>query len=161
MPFKVFSYSVQYLTPITVQEKIRVFPLFTIITAEQEANCDGFFFFFHIFVFQQKLPNVVIEYTSIPRLTEGENVLNEFELPIDEIWEFPRSSVTLGKCLGEGEFGIVLKADASGIIERNIITTVAVKMLKSTTFNASFYSFSKNSKADYFTFRICIIGLYF
>ena len=83
-------------------------------------------------------------------MTEGEDILDEFELPIDEIWEFARSSVTLGKCLGEGEFGIVLKADADGIVERNITTTVAVKMLKSITFNASFHSFKNKFKGRLF-----------
>ena len=38
--------------------------------------------------------------------------------------------LTLGKLLGEGAFGTVVKAQAVGIPGRNEISTVAVKMLK-------------------------------
>lgn len=84
----------------------------------------------------------------------------EFELPYDPDWEFPREkyvpsdtmrfdhpaikfwwctdngvllpSLTLGKPLGEGCFGQVVRAEAYGINKDNAdqITTVAVKMLK-------------------------------
>uniref|UniRef100_A0A8C9U5L0 Fibroblast growth factor receptor n=1 Tax=Scleropages formosus TaxID=113540 RepID=A0A8C9U5L0_SCLFO len=75
----------------------------------------------------------------------------EFELPYDPDWEFPRekvavpclslcfdscsvlhSSLTLGKLLGEGCFGQVVKAEACGINKDNPdqTSTVAVKMLK-------------------------------
>ncbi|XP_056586921.1 fibroblast growth factor receptor 4 isoform X2 [Triplophysa dalaica] len=56
----------------------------------------------------------------------------EFELPYDPDWEFHRENLTLGKPLGEGCFGQVVRADAYGINKENSdhATTVAVKMLK-------------------------------
>ncbi|XP_060747434.1 fibroblast growth factor receptor 4 isoform X1 [Tachysurus vachellii] len=56
----------------------------------------------------------------------------EFELPCDPDWEFPRENLTLGKPLGEGCFGQVVRAEAYGINKDNPdqVTTVAVKMLK-------------------------------
>ena len=38
--------------------------------------------------------------------------------------------LTLGKLLGEGAFGSVVKAQAVGIAGRDEVSTVAVKMLK-------------------------------
>ncbi|XP_053187362.1 fibroblast growth factor receptor 4 isoform X3 [Scomber japonicus] len=56
----------------------------------------------------------------------------EFELPYDPDWEFPRENLTLGKPLGEGCFGQVVRAEAYGINKdgQDQATTVAVKMLK-------------------------------
>uniref|UniRef100_A0A8C6Q2Y7 Fibroblast growth factor receptor 4 n=1 Tax=Nothobranchius furzeri TaxID=105023 RepID=A0A8C6Q2Y7_NOTFU len=56
----------------------------------------------------------------------------EFELPYDPDWEFPRDNLTLGKPLGEGCFGQVVRAEAFGINKDGSeqSTTVAVKMLK-------------------------------
>ncbi|KAK1883215.1 Fibroblast growth factor receptor 4, partial [Dissostichus eleginoides] len=56
----------------------------------------------------------------------------EFELPYDPVWEFPRENLTLGKPLGEGCFGQVVRADAYGINKDSPdpASTVAVKMLK-------------------------------
>ncbi|KAK3523691.1 hypothetical protein QTP70_008628 [Hemibagrus guttatus] len=56
----------------------------------------------------------------------------EFELPYDPDWEFPRENLTLGKPLGEGCFGQVVRAEAYGINKDNPdqVATVAVKMLK-------------------------------
>jgi len=42
----------------------------------------------------------------------------------------------LGKLLGEGAFGTVVKAQAFGIVERNETSAVAVKMLKGLYFCA-------------------------
>uniref|UniRef100_A0A674GAI7 Fibroblast growth factor receptor n=1 Tax=Taeniopygia guttata TaxID=59729 RepID=A0A674GAI7_TAEGU len=56
----------------------------------------------------------------------------ELDLPLDAKWEFPRDKLVLGKPLGEGCFGQVVRAEAYGIDrdwpDRAI--TVAVKMLK-------------------------------
>ena len=38
-----------------------------------------------------------------------------------------------GKQLGSGAFGVVMKAEAHGIRENEIVTTVAVKMVRRTT----------------------------
>ncbi|RZF38825.1 hypothetical protein LSTR_LSTR000528 [Laodelphax striatellus] len=51
-------------------------------------------------------------------------------LPYNLKYEFPRDKLKLGKQLGSGAFGVVLKAEADGIIEKDVVTTVAVKMLK-------------------------------
>ncbi|XP_076382321.1 vascular endothelial growth factor receptor 1-like [Megalopta genalis] len=51
-------------------------------------------------------------------------------LPYDNKWEFPRERLKLGKHLGSGAFGVVLKAEGLGICEGEAITTVAVKMVR-------------------------------
>ncbi|XP_061153410.1 mast/stem cell growth factor receptor kita isoform X1 [Syngnathus typhle] len=53
------------------------------------------------------------------------------QLPYDHQWEFPRNSLRFGKTLGSGAFGKVVEATAYGISEADSVTTVAVKMLKS------------------------------
>ncbi|XP_023246111.1 vascular endothelial growth factor receptor kdr-like [Copidosoma floridanum] len=50
-------------------------------------------------------------------------------LPYDEKWEFPRKKLQLGQQLGSGAFGVVVKAEASGICATEAVTTVAVKMV--------------------------------
>ncbi|XP_021926551.1 vascular endothelial growth factor receptor 1-like isoform X2 [Zootermopsis nevadensis] len=52
-------------------------------------------------------------------------------LPYDRTWEFPREKLILGKQLGAGAFGVVMKAEAYGILDYEEKTTVAVKMVKS------------------------------
>ncbi|XP_076277206.1 PDGF- and VEGF-receptor related isoform X2 [Lasioglossum baleicum] len=54
-------------------------------------------------------------------------------LPYDKKWEFPRERLKLGKQLGSGAFGVVLKAEAQGICEDEAFSTVAVKMVRRTT----------------------------
>ncbi|XP_066591720.1 vascular endothelial growth factor receptor 1 isoform X2 [Prorops nasuta] len=54
-------------------------------------------------------------------------------LPYDRKWEFPRERLKLGKQLGSGAFGVVMKAEARGIVEEDTVTTVAVKMVRETT----------------------------
>ncbi|XP_077439612.1 mast/stem cell growth factor receptor kita isoform X1 [Vanacampus margaritifer] len=53
------------------------------------------------------------------------------QLPYDHQWEFPRNNLRFGKTLGSGAFGKVVEATAYGISEADSVTTVAVKMLKS------------------------------
>nr|XP_012229232.1 PREDICTED: vascular endothelial growth factor receptor kdr-like isoform X1 [Linepithema humile] len=54
-------------------------------------------------------------------------------LPYDKKWEFSREKLKLGKQLGSGAFGVVMKAEAQGICDNETATTVAVKMVRRTT----------------------------
>ncbi|XP_076362758.1 vascular endothelial growth factor receptor 1-like isoform X2 [Tachypleus tridentatus] len=51
-------------------------------------------------------------------------------LPYDNRWEFPKENLKLGKTLGQGAFGRVVKAEAVGLGDAETTTVVAVKMLK-------------------------------
>lgn len=51
-------------------------------------------------------------------------------LPYDQRWEFPKDRLKLGRTLGQGAFGRVVKAEAIGLGEQGQSLTVAVKMLK-------------------------------
>lgn len=51
-------------------------------------------------------------------------------LPYDRGFEFPREKLKLGKQLGAGAFGVVLKAHAEGIKPEEKESVVAVKMVK-------------------------------
>ncbi|XP_031631901.1 vascular endothelial growth factor receptor 1-like isoform X3 [Contarinia nasturtii] len=51
-------------------------------------------------------------------------------LPYDKKYEFPRDKLKLGKQLGAGAFGVVIKGVAQGILPYEDETTVAVKMVK-------------------------------
>ena len=55
----------------------------------------------------------------------------EYELPMDLFWEFPREKLTLGKKIGEGAFGEVWLGQAEALCEKDKFATVAVKSLKS------------------------------
>ncbi|XP_053548860.1 proto-oncogene tyrosine-protein kinase receptor Ret [Bombina bombina] len=67
-----------------------------------------------------------------PSLDSMENhvSVDTFKIPEDPKWEFPRKNLVLGKTLGEGEFGKVVKATAFRLKGKAGYTTVAVKMLK-------------------------------
>lgn len=59
------------------------------------------------------------------------NIAEElYELPCDEEWEIVRSQITLREQLGEGAFGLVMRADAVGLPDLPSTCSVAVKMLK-------------------------------
>ncbi|XP_058402711.1 fibroblast growth factor receptor 4 isoform X1 [Diceros bicornis minor] len=67
--------------------------------------------------------------SSGPPLLAG---LVSLDLPLDSQWEFPRDRLLLGKPLGEGCFGQVVRAEAFGMdpARPDQASTVAVKMLK-------------------------------
>ncbi|XP_055451778.1 fibroblast growth factor receptor 4 [Psammomys obesus] len=67
--------------------------------------------------------------SSGPPLLTG---LVNLDLPLDPLWEFPRDRLVLGKPLGEGCFGQVVRAEAFGMdpSQPDQTSTVAVKMLK-------------------------------
>ncbi|XP_076631740.1 PDGF- and VEGF-receptor related isoform X2 [Colletes latitarsis] len=71
---------------------------------------------------------------AVECLNPESTVDNQAELlPYDKKWEFPRERLKLGKKLGSGAFGVVMKAEAQGICEDEAVTTVAVKMVRRTT----------------------------
>lgn len=56
--------------------------------------------------------------------------ISEYELPMDSEWEIPRDTLFLGKSLGEGAFGKVVKAEGHSLLKQGVNSVVAVKMLK-------------------------------
>ncbi|XP_037071869.1 vascular endothelial growth factor receptor 1-like isoform X2 [Pollicipes pollicipes] len=52
-------------------------------------------------------------------------------LPYDDEWEFPKDKLILGRQIGSGAFGRVVKAEAVGLLPHEPRTVVAVKMPKS------------------------------
>lgn len=78
----------------------------------------------------QNVPEVNIK-TVRSRHFDGQ----EYELPIDPTWEFPRDRLQLGTYLGEGAFGEVRMGMADGIAEKGVTSCVAVKSLKSKLFD--------------------------
>ncbi|XP_044765231.1 fibroblast growth factor receptor homolog 1-like isoform X2 [Coccinella septempunctata] len=75
------------------------------------------------------MPVVKIEKQKSENNNSGDGLM-EYELPMDSDWEIPRELLTLGKSLGEGAFGKVVKAEAQGLLKPGIHCVVAVKMLK-------------------------------
>lgn len=56
-------------------------------------------------------------------------------LPYDRKYEFPRENLSLGETLGDGQFGIVYKAVAKGILPDENETTVAIKVIRRVDLN--------------------------
>ncbi|VEN52700.1 unnamed protein product, partial [Callosobruchus maculatus] len=76
------------------------------------------------------MPVVKIEKQKSNAYASGEGMISEYELPMDSDWEIPRNMLVLGKNLGEGAFGKVVKAEAMNLLKSGTTSTVAVKMLK-------------------------------
>ena len=57
------------------------------------------------------------------------------DIPLDKDWEIEKENLILGETLGEGAFGIVVKAEAVSLPSKpSCVSTVAVKMLKGIEF---------------------------
>ncbi|XP_065218419.1 fibroblast growth factor receptor 2-like [Planococcus citri] len=77
------------------------------------------------------MPVVIIERLKSGKVKNGMVSVGEYEMSLDERWEYPRQNLHLGETLGEGEFGQVVRAEARNIWGHGSGTvTVAVKMLK-------------------------------
>jgi fibroblast growth factor receptor 2/cadherin 2 type 1 (N-cadherin) len=62
---------------------------------------------------------------------EKKRALNEYMLPLDKDWEVSRERLIFAEKLGEGAFGVVFRATARGITDKDDhFSDVAVKMLK-------------------------------
>lgn len=91
-----------------------------------------------IFIENQQITDVDESYIkSVPYIrkkksksTNDQTWLTTYKLPIDRSFEFPRGKLLLGKTMGEGEFGKVVRGEIDGIIRENEMNKVAVKMLK-------------------------------
>uniref|UniRef100_A0A0L8HTJ0 receptor protein-tyrosine kinase n=1 Tax=Octopus bimaculoides TaxID=37653 RepID=A0A0L8HTJ0_OCTBM len=64
------------------------------------------------------------------RLSSELTTMSEYEIPLDKNWEFSPDRLIMGKQLGSGAFGVVVKAEAIGIGGCKGRVSVAVKMLK-------------------------------
>ncbi|XP_065217298.1 fibroblast growth factor receptor homolog 1-like [Planococcus citri] len=95
------------------------------IVVKKQINIDG------DFPDVLNMPVVSIERLKSGIVKNGMVSVGEYEMSLDEHWEYPRQNLRLGKTLGEGEFGKVVQAEAKDIWKRgNDLVTVAVKMLK-------------------------------
>ncbi|XP_065217066.1 fibroblast growth factor receptor 2-like [Planococcus citri] len=77
------------------------------------------------------MPVVSIERLKSGNVKKGMVSVGEYEMSLDERWEYPRQNLHIGETLGEGEFGQVVQAEAKDIWKHgNGTVIVAVKMLK-------------------------------
>ncbi|XP_065203145.1 fibroblast growth factor receptor homolog 1-like [Planococcus citri] len=77
------------------------------------------------------MPVVSIQHLISGKDRSGMVSDGEYEMSLDERWEYPRKDLRIIKTLGVGEFGQVVQAEASNILgQENGTTIVAVKMLK-------------------------------
>lgn len=78
----------------------------------------------------QLLPSFVSNSLYSPSCTEAPDDMFIYNVQVDPKWEIPRANLKLGRSLGEGEFGKVVRAQAINLNGRAGCTTVAIKMLK-------------------------------
>ena len=76
------------------------------------------------------MPIVKIEKQKSQTNASPDEMISEYELPMDSELEIPRDMLCLGKSLGEGAFGKVIMAEAIGLLKPGFKSIVAVKMLK-------------------------------
>lgn len=88
-------------------------------------------------------------------------MVHEYELPLDPKWELRRENLKMGERLGEGAFGKVVEAEALGIPEQVISSTVAVKMLKGKLGESYFKKIKFLRGKTYFHHRFAISCSYY
>ncbi|XP_063622965.1 fibroblast growth factor receptor homolog 1-like [Cydia splendana] len=86
---------------------------------------------------KQRVSDIMDRYPDYDILNGSEYIM----FPPDNKWQIDRQCLTLGKVLGEGEFGKVVQAKYRGASESNFPSTVAVKMLKEGHSDADMISF--------------------
>ncbi|XP_018563845.1 vascular endothelial growth factor receptor 1-like [Anoplophora glabripennis] len=115
--------------------------LFTIIILLSLVSI-GTFIFIVIKIRKEKLLQRELKLLGLANFQKGavENINPELGideqaelLPYDQKWEFPIEHLKLGKQLGSGAFGVVMKGVAKRIVEGEEETPVAVKMVKKNT----------------------------
>lgn len=61
---------------------------------------------------------------------DANSAYHDYIIPPDTNWEFPKDQIQFDKIIGQGAFGTVYRAEAYGILEPYIASTVAVKKLR-------------------------------
>lgn len=74
---------------------------------------------------------LVVPEVTLKNVTSWVKGGQEYELPVDLNWEFSREKLQIIRYLGEGAFGEVKLGQAEGIVEKGMVSNVAVKTLKS------------------------------
>ncbi|XP_013788875.1 fibroblast growth factor receptor 2-like [Limulus polyphemus] len=75
-------------------------------------------------------PLIKIDVPSNYSITSQLPSIDEYDIPVDPKWEFPRKKLEIKEKVGCGAFGQVHIAEALGIKAKEVLTVVAVKMLK-------------------------------
>lgn len=81
------------------------------------------------------MPVVKIEKQKTQKKNSADCIISEYELPVDSDYEIPREMICIGKDLGEGAFGKVVKAETMNLVKPGSVNVVAVKMLKGKKLN--------------------------
>ena len=116
---------------------------------------------YHCLSNYRKLPSRDAHYNTTEETTISQSLLDlEFyELPCDEEWEIDRSLLTIREQLGEGAFGLVMRADAVELPDMPTTNSVAVKMLKGKVYLKCYYNvkvpeqFSSKTRLAFFFVR--------
>lgn len=76
------------------------------------------------------LTNHFFQTKPVVNIKKKKSKSTNYKLPIDRDFEFPRHKLYLGRTIGEGEYGKVVRGKIDGIIRETGLCKLAVKMLK-------------------------------